>query len=611
MSDQSTVTDHRSCPRGHIWQDQAETTGVCPVCGSGALTPIRGIVPDTEKLGGGSHSGTLSLPIDPNRLGGTLAPEGGTPGALAVGGYEIQGLLGEGGMGVVYKAKQRGLDRLVALKMIKASSAEDPEARARFKVEAGAVARLRHPSIVQIYEVGEHNGQPFFSLEYVEGGSLKQKLRRGPLAPRQAAQMVEALAQAMHCAHQRGILHRDLKPANILLATDGTPKVTDFGLAKHSGTSLWLTMGPLTQTGDILGTPCYMAPEQAAGRVHDLGPPCDIYALGAILYELLTGHVPFEGSTTMEILHKVIDEEPPPLSRWQPHLPRDLQVICLSCLEKNPARRYATAMDLAEDLQAFLTGEPIRARPVGRWERLKRWMKRHPGFAVGLAGGLAAVLGLFLGALWYNALAVSAVAVLGLALGAAGYSASLRHAYREAADLQLRAERGRERVNLLLEATTRLIRTRTKDELLQLLTETTSRLVGAERATIFLVDAASQEIWSKVAMGKDVGEIRLPIGQGIAGTVAATGEILLLADPYTDPRFHAQTDTRTGFVTRNMVTVPITAPDGRILGVLQALNKQGGPFSQEDVDLLSALANSAAVAVEQVGGREGKVDLPA
>jgi WD40 repeat protein len=290
-----------------------------------------------------------------------------------IAGYEILGELGRGGMGVVYKARQVGLNRLVALKMILAGQHAGPGELARFRSEAEAVARLKHPNIVQVHQVSEHEGRPFFSLEFVEGGGLDRKLAGAPLAAREAARLVESLARAVHYAHQRGVVHRDLKPGNVLLAADGAPKITDFGLAKRlDGTA------GRTQTGSVLGTPSYMAPEQAAGKVHEVGPPADIYALGAILYEALTGRPPFRAATSIETVRQVVSQEPVPPRRLQPGVPRDLETVCLKCLHKEPARRYNSAAELAEDLQRFQAGESVQARPVGGMERGLKWARRHP-----------------------------------------------------------------------------------------------------------------------------------------------------------------------------------------------------------------------------------------
>jgi serine/threonine-protein kinase len=299
---------------------------------------------------------------------------------ITVPGYEIVGELGRGGMGVVYKARQLGLNRWVALKMVLAGAHAGEIALARFRVEAEAVAGLQHPNIVQIYDVGRHNGLPYFSLEFVDGGSLSDKVHRQPQPPRDAAHLVETLARAMGYAHQHGIIHRDLKPANVLLTKNGIPKITDFGLAKRlEGDS------SQTKSGTLLGTPSYMAPEQARGEIHQVGPPADIYALGAMLYELLTGRPPFQAATAMETLLLVTRDEAVPVSRLQANIPRDLETICLKCLQKETAKRYATAEQLAEDLRRFLSGEPIRARPVSGPERLWRWCKRNPKSAFAAA----------------------------------------------------------------------------------------------------------------------------------------------------------------------------------------------------------------------------------
>jgi WD40 repeat protein len=314
-------------------------------------------------------------------------------------GYEILKELGRGGMGVVYWAWQTGLNRSVALKMVLAGAHASPEELARFQTEAEAVARLQHPNMVQIYDVGQQGGCPYLVLEYVDGGSLAQQLTGTPLAARPAAQLVETLARAVHSAHQRGIVHRDLTPANVLLTAGGVPKITDFGLAKI------LVGGRPTQTqsGAILGTPSYMAPEQAAGKGKEVGPAADVYALGAILYELLTGRPPFKAATPLDTVLQVIAEEPVPPARLQPNVPRDLDTICLKCLEKEPGKRYASAEELAEDLRRFQAGEPIRARPVGRAERLWRWCRRNPAVAA-----LAAAVVLLLVALTGGALIKSA-----------------------------------------------------------------------------------------------------------------------------------------------------------------------------------------------------------
>jgi tRNA A-37 threonylcarbamoyl transferase component Bud32 len=303
---------------------------------------------------------------------------------VAIPGYEMHGELGRGGMGIVYKARHLGLNRTVALKMILAGGHASEQELVRFLHEAESVAQLQHPHIVQVFESGQHAGLPYFTLEFVAGGSLADRLRPQPLQPREAAALVEQLARAVHYAHQKGIVHRDLKPHNVLLTEDGTPKITDFGLARR------VEVGQgLTATGAVMGSPPYMAPEQAAAR-KDVGPAADIYALGAILYECLTGRPPFQGPTHLDTLAQVLADDPVPVRRLQPLAPRDVETICLKCLQKEPVKRYASAAELADDLQRFLAGESIRARPVGLAERGWRACRRRPATAGLLA--LVAVL---------------------------------------------------------------------------------------------------------------------------------------------------------------------------------------------------------------------------
>ncbi len=295
---------------------------------------------------------------------GTLANgETSEPAFPEVDGYDILAELGHGGMGVVYEAHQRRLSRRVALKMIRAGNLARPEDRARFRIEAEAVAKLRHPNIIQIYDIDEVGGLPFVAFELLEGGSLDESLGGIPQPGRPSATLVATLARAVHAAHLADIVHRDLKPSNVLFARDGTPKITDFGLAKRLEED-----GP-TETGQVLGSPSYIPPEQARGEAKEVGPAADIYALGAILYEMLTGRPPFKGTTPMETVLQVIDREPVPPSRLECQVPRDLETICLRCLAKQPRRRYPSAEALADDLDRYLANRPIRARRTPLWER--------------------------------------------------------------------------------------------------------------------------------------------------------------------------------------------------------------------------------------------------
>jgi eukaryotic-like serine/threonine-protein kinase len=333
------------------------------------LPPCEGEAPTMLPAPEAEGTGTTNLPAGEPR---EAAPFVQSP-LPDVPGYEILSVLGRGGMGVVYKARQLKLNRLVALKMILAREHAGPEHRERFRLEGEAVARLQHPHIVQIYEVGEHNGLPYFSLEYVDGGSLAQAIRGAPQKARMAAELVEELAGAIQAAHEQDIVHRDLKPANVLLTSEDVPKITDFGLAKRLDSDTGQT-----RSGAILGTPSYMAPEQAAGKTRQIGPGADIYALGAILYELLTGRPPFRAETPLDTVLQVLSEEPVSPSRLRPELPRDLETICMKCLRKAPQDRYHSARALAADLRRYLNHEPIRARRAGVWERTWRAARRRP-----------------------------------------------------------------------------------------------------------------------------------------------------------------------------------------------------------------------------------------
>jgi serine/threonine-protein kinase len=513
----------------------------------------------------------------------------------AVTGYTLLGELGRGGMGVVYKAWQHSLKRLVALKMVLAGGHARPEQVARFRAEAEAVAQLQHPNIVQVYEIGEHDGLPFFCMELVDGGNLAQKVSGGPLPPRQAARLTEAVARGAHAAHQHGLVHRDLKPQNIMLTRDGTPKVTDFGLAKNL-----FEQSASTDSSAIVGTPSYMAPEQSR-RDSDVGVPADVYALGAILYELLTGRPPFQGDSSVDILLQVRSQEPEPPSRHQPGLPRDLETICLACLAKEPGRRYASAEALAEDLRAFLEGRPVAARPLGVFRRVRDWADRWPV----LTAGAGAVLGLGAAVAWLNPRAGGAAAVLAVLLVGAWLAARLRASLGEGHDRRLAAERNVERVRSALEMTCGLLAARDLDGQLRLLCETATRLANAQFATIYLLDRQSGELRSRVLLDERVREICLPLGVGVAGNVAVTGETVNLPDAYTDQRFYRAIDQQSGRRTRSLLTFPMAGRDRRVLGVFQVMNKRSGPFTREDMEMLSFLNRAAGAAIERAEGGTG------
>ncbi len=352
--------------------------------------------------------------------------------------YELLSEVGRGGMGVVFKARHVRLGRVVALKMILAGQLAHADDRVRFDTEAAAAAQLQHPGIVALYETGTHDGQPFFSMEYVSGSSLGQRVAQGQLPGRRAAAYLEKIARAVHYAHQRGVLHRDLKPANVLLDDDDQPKITDFGLAK-----LFRSDSGQTRTGAIIGTPSYMSPEQASAR-RDLGPACDVWSLGAILYELLTGRPPFRGETALGTLTLVAETEPVAPRLLNPQVDADLETICLKCLEKDPGRRYASAEALADDLHRYLDGEPIAARRLGRLGRVRKWCRRKPAAAALLAVSACALAALLAG--------LAAFAVL------QRQNAEDERALREEAEKErARADKARRLANSRLDAMSHLL----------------------------------------------------------------------------------------------------------------------------------------------------------
>ncbi|HUG18608.1 MAG TPA: serine/threonine-protein kinase [Planctomycetaceae bacterium] len=309
--------------------------------------------------------------------GPALRPEA----PVSLGDYDLLEEIARGGMGVVCKARQRSLNRIVALKLIRSGELASAREVARFRAEAEAAAQLEHPGIVPVYEVGEQNGYQFLSMALLEGGSLAERLEQGPLGAVEASELLKSIAEAIHFAHERGVVHRDLKPQNILLDNQGIPRVTDFGIAKDLNVDSGLTV-----TGQIVGTPSYMPPEQATGT--GSGPLVDVYALGATLYCLLTGRPPFQAATPLETIQQLIEHEPVSPRSLNAAIPQDLETICLKCLRKEPDKRYRSAAALAEDLDRWLTREPILARPVSRAEKMWLWCRRRPAVAGAIAAGV-------------------------------------------------------------------------------------------------------------------------------------------------------------------------------------------------------------------------------
>jgi WD40 repeat protein/tRNA A-37 threonylcarbamoyl transferase component Bud32 len=366
---------------------------------SGAPDPAGGTLAAPERIGeiaailAGHGTGTIERMLaEPSDLPtSTLPSDASSPSPAAVAptvpDYELLELLGEGGMGIVWKARQTNLNRLVAVKMVLGEERVGSKGLIRFLAEAEAVAAVKHPHVVQVYDYGEAGGRPFLAMEYLSGGSLTDRLKQdGRLDPKGAADLVGTLAGAVQAAHDLGIVHRDMKPGNVLFDDRGTPKVTDFGLAKRAGGS------DLTATQVVMGTPAYMAPEQARGDTKFVGPQADVYSLGVILYECLTGTKPFQASDELALLRQVVEEEPERPGRLAPGVPRDVELICLKCLAKDPAERYQTAEALAADLARFAAGEPVSVRAAGVVERVARWARRKPTLAAAYTLGLLTVL---------------------------------------------------------------------------------------------------------------------------------------------------------------------------------------------------------------------------
>src|SRR5205807_311791 len=383
-NDSTMIRVIRICRKcgANIFSDAPEA--LCPRC---VLKSALGNFADAAVAGG----------VDPGRSDTpSAADENGAPDNKKsvsaaemlgeLGDYELLEEVGRGGQGVVFRARQKSLNRTVALKVISLGQWASKAHLKRFRLEAEAAARLEHPGIVPIHEVGERDGSCYFSMKFVEGGQLDEVVRRAPMSIRQATELIAKVARTVHYAHEHGILHRDIKPGNILLDVKGEPHLTDFGLAR-----LVETESSVTQTLDVIGTPSYMAPEQAVGNNAAVSSVTDVYGLGAVLYQLLTGHPPFAGGTTYETIKLLLDAEPRQPRLLNPKVDRDLSIICLKCLEKDPQRRYSSALALAEDLERWLKHEPIRAKPSGFFMHGRKWLWRNPITAVLIASVVALV----------------------------------------------------------------------------------------------------------------------------------------------------------------------------------------------------------------------------
>lgn len=357
------------CPNCRSALTADAPAGLCPKCLMGMALELSSEPPE-------------SLPDD-GLVADVTIPES----DRSFGDYELLGRIARGGMGVIYKARQICLNRIVAVKMMLPGLLVSEAEASRFQNEAEVIANLRHPNIVAVHEVGAHDGQRYFSMDYVEGQCMAAVVRDHPLPARTAARYVKVIAEAIHYAHQQGILHRDLKPSNVLMDKAGNPRITDFGLAKRLASD-----SRLTATGTVLGTPSYMPPEQADGKSRRIGPSSDVYSIGAILYELLTGRPPFQAATPLDTVMLVLNTDPIAPRMLNPKLSRDLETICLKCLEKDPRWRYQSAQELADDLDRYLKREPIKARPINLLHRGWRWCRRNPWPTTTAAALILAIL---------------------------------------------------------------------------------------------------------------------------------------------------------------------------------------------------------------------------
>ena len=372
------MTESKKCPECGAELTADAPAGICPRCllqvGMGESHVDESSDPDAPTLISESATSAQAPTLPPTEPDADQANGTQQIGTRVryFGDYELLEEIARGGMGVVFKARQTSLNRIVALKMILAGQLASEADVERFHTEAEAAAQLDHPGIIPIFEIGEHEEQHYFSMALVDGESLAKKLADGPLPTRDAAELVRTVAQSVQYAHDRGVIHRDLKPANILIDENGQPRITDFGLAKRVDAD-----SGLTGTGQVLGTPSYMPPEQAGGETEKIGPLSDVYSLGAILYTLLAGRPPFQAASPMETLIQVLQREPVSPRDLNDEIPRDLETICLKCLEKEPGRRYRSADELVDELQRFLCDEPIKARPVSTPHRFWKWYRRR------------------------------------------------------------------------------------------------------------------------------------------------------------------------------------------------------------------------------------------